>query len=100
MRAFIVSAVISGSRGLLGTVIDHEKGVCRRETADRSSAVHSLIHFAIRSESKSGRMYVASHIIKKSPCLSGECPGIKSIGNGEGQIFPLHGFLGILKTVR
>ena len=45
-------------------------------------------------------MYVASHIIKEGACLSGECSGIKSIGNGEGQIFPLHGFLGILETIR
>ncbi|MGA2332273.1 MAG: hypothetical protein ABSG75_10980 [Syntrophales bacterium] len=100
MRASIVSAVISGSRGLFGTVVDHEKGVCRRETADRSSAVHSLIDFAVRSEDKAGCMYVTLRIVEKGPCCSGERPRIKSIGNREGQFFSLYGFLGIFETIR
>jgi hypothetical protein len=32
-------------------------------------------------------MDVTSYIIKEGPCRGSECPGIKPIGNGEGQFF-------------
>ena len=71
----------------------------KRASADVKRPIGPVLYtvssdFAVRSENKAGRMYVAPHIIKKSPCLSGECPGIKC------QYFPLYGFPGILKAVR
>ena len=97
--AFILSAVILRLERLLNVIFDDRKGVCWREAPNVAGAINGFIYFAVRSENKACRVYEGSDIIKKSPCHGGECPGIQSIGNGEGQPFPFYGFLGILETV-
>jgi len=81
-------------------IFDDRKGVCRSESPNSAGAIDGFVYLAVRSENKACRLYEGSDIIKKSPCHGGECPGIQSIGNGEGQLLPFYGFLGILDTVR
>ena len=99
IRPFNLSAVNSRLRRPLGAVVDHENGVCRCEAANRSGTVYGFVNYAVRSEDKACCMDVTSYIIKEGPCRGGECPGIKPIGNAEGQFFSFYGFLRILEAV-